>query len=140
MCPKGDDPLTPFQDYRTITIRTAAYINSGTFAGNFKFTFNGHSFAFPADPTQWTASDCEASFEGLSNVKAVSCSSPVTVGLVSTWTVQLLSFPLFPVENNIYHNDGNPDNSAFSCDAYSVTGVFAPSCTVTDVVTTNNPG
>ena len=138
-CPKGDDPLTPIGDYRTITITTSA--TSGTFGGTFKLTFNGDSFNFPADPSSWDSTACEASFAGLLNVKRVSCSTPVTSGTAyAQYTVQFVEWPILPVDTNIYENDGNPAATAFVCDPYSVSGTVDATCTIADVSANNLPG
>ena len=44
MCPKGDDPLTPFTDFRTIEFTTAATF--GEINGYIKFIFNGELLSF----------------------------------------------------------------------------------------------
>ena len=90
MCPKGDDPLTPFSDYRTITIATTAA--SGSLGGAFKFSFADQSFTFPGDARSWTSSDCTTSFQSnLQNVKAVSCTRLSTdARLGGTWKVQVI--------------------------------------------------
>lgn len=140
MCPKGDDPLTPFSDYRTIRITTSA--SSGTYGGYYKFNFNGQSFVFPANASEWSYSDCIASFESLPNVDHALCSDPIVSNeyLNAQYTVQLISFPLFPFENNLYLNDGNPPLAAFTCDTFDVTGVSNPTCTVSDVAVGAIPG
>jgi hypothetical protein len=132
MCPKGDDPLTPSEDYRTIRISIAT--TAGALGGSFKFTFNGLSFSFPAS---WTKSACELAFSSLQNVDIVTCSitaDPNANGRTNNnyITVNFLSFPANPYENNIVSNNGNPPLTAFGCDVSSATGT-GPSCTITDV-------
>ena len=139
MCPKGDDPVTAIGGYRTITITTSAA--SGSFGGYFRFSFNGESFNFPANPSHWMQFDCEKSFAGLSNVELVSCSNPTVIGShYAQYTVSFIKFPVLPRETNIFLNDGNPPLSAFVCDTFSVTGVVSPSCTLQDVNAVDIPG
>jgi hypothetical protein len=137
ICAKGDDPLTPYQDYRTLQIAINA--DSGTYGGSFKLNFNGYSLAFPATASLWGSSECAESFEALPNIASVSCSEPFIDGLYAVWTVQFLKFSTIPVDNNIYLNDGNPPLSAFSCDAFSVTGVVNAACTLSDVIVSDIP-
>ena len=139
LCPKGDDPLTDFTDYRSIVIDTVALF--GTLGGFFRFTFQGQSFSFPADSDSWQAQDCQKSFETLPNVKSVKCSVTAKGSHGSTsYLVQFLSFPSFPYENNIYTNDGNPSINFMDCDTSGVTGASHVSCTITDVAVSTIPG
>lgn len=132
MCPKGFDPLATFTDFRSITIETKAL--GGTLAGYFKFTFNGETFAFPAVAGDWDEVACQQSFESLPNIGTVKCSVGVSDNYGSTnYLVQFLDWPATPYENNIYSHNGNPPNSAFSCDVSSVTGALSPTCNVLDV-------
>ena len=132
MCPKGFDPLITFTDFRSIMIETKAY--GGYLAGYFKFTFNGETFAFPALASDWDEVACQQSFESLPNVGTVKCTVGTSDEYGSTnYLVQFKEWPVIPYENNIYTNDGNPPNSAFSCDVSAVTGGTSPSCTIADV-------
>lgn len=139
MCPKGDDPFTFSKDYRTVEVATAAA--SGSLNGLMKFSFGDSYFYFSADASLWDSQDCEADVEAMSNVDVASCSrSTVNADNGATYTIQFREFPLFPVDNNIYFNDGDPPNSYFKCETYKVTGGTSPSCTVTDVAVTSLPG
>jgi len=132
LCPKGYDPLVTFTDFRSIKIETKAY--GGYLAGYFKLTFNGETFAFPALATDWTETDCQQSFMSLRNVGTVQCTQGDSDPYGSTtYLIQFKEWPVIPYENNIYVNDGNPLNSAFSCDVTAVTGGTLPSCTIVDV-------
>jgi hypothetical protein len=132
MCPKGDDPITSFTDFRTITIVTSALF--GVLGGNFKFTFAGQSFSFPAKASFWLSDACEASFESLPNVESVKCvKDAIDDGFGgSTYTVQFLSFSTQPYENNIFSFDGNPLLSNFSCDTSEATPGINGTCIITD--------
>lgn len=54
MCPKGFDPLDYSDSYRTIVITIKSTQWSTSLHGLLKFTFNGYSFAFPANGHMWS--------------------------------------------------------------------------------------
>lgn len=142
-CPKGDDPLTTFSSYRTIKITTGAKV--GTYGGTFKFSYNGEYFTIPADSTTWTKAECEASFQGLSNIGEVMCEAPVEGAYLAytkyvSHTIQFRGFPTIPRENNVFSNDGNPLLADFACSTVDITGVTGPICEIVDVANTNLPG
>lgn len=138
MCPKGDDPFTNSVDYRTIEITTSS---TSSLDGYFQFIFNGEYFYFPANANDWTASSCESDIESLSNIKDVECSrSSVGTYNDATYTVQLMSFPVFPYENNIYHHDGNPSLSKFHCSTEKVTSGTDVTCNISNVIVDTIPG
>mmetsp|Transcript_37114 Transcript_37114/g.100166 ORF Transcript_37114/g.100166 Transcript_37114/m.100166 type:complete len:409 (-) Transcript_37114:25-1251(-) len=91
MCPKGDDPLTENQYYRMINVTTNATAVSANLNGTFEVTFDGHSFEFPANASKWTA----------------------------RWTVEFVSWPSNPAQNNYFNHQGNPPLSSFTCDTTS---------------------
>ena len=75
LCPKGDDPMTPFTGYRTITISIASNRDlSSQVSGEFVFGFNGESFKFSPGQSMFNSSDCKARFESLRNIEKVNCS------------------------------------------------------------------
>lgn len=135
MCPKGDDPLTPFTDYPSIVIRITQYQRFTT--GNYKFTFNGYSIALPT--AMWTKSACENAFKQLPNVGSVECGLR-TNGRNGGYQILLsfLSFPMFPRENNIYTHNGKPNIRSFSCDTSGVSGLAK--CDIFDVLGNKYPG
>lgn len=63
-CPKGDDPLTTGQSYRTVYLSTNA--TAGSLTGSFTVTFDGESFSLPFNAT---SSQCEEAWETLDNVE-----------------------------------------------------------------------
>jgi hypothetical protein len=137
MCPKGDDPLTTFTDYRTISITTSA--STGTLYGSFKFTFNTESFSFPANADDWSAADCETSFASLRNVNTVRCTKgSANSNGGATYIVQFVAFSVLPYENNIYYHGGNPSLDSFSCSTSSASDGFG-TCTITDSVVVTLP-
>jgi hypothetical protein len=52
------------------------------------------------------------------------------------------SWPVFPMENNIWSHTGNPDLAAFTCDIWNLatTGGAPIRCDITDVNATDTPG
>lgn len=139
MCPKGDDPFTAQVDYKTITFTTGA--SSGLLDGEFKLTFNGEYFYFDADANSFSASACEEAFEGLKNIKDVTCSrGNIDANNGATYTVEIVAFPLWPFENNIYTHYGDPPISSFQCDTDRVTAGTSPSCALVDVAVGTIPG
>ena len=139
MCPKGDDPFTVGKDYRTVEVATSAA--SGTLDGLMKFSFGDSYFYFPADASLWDSDDCKADVEAMNNVDVAACSrSAVNADQGATYTIQFQEFPMFPVDNNIFFNDGNPPDSHFKCETHKVTSGTSPSCAVTGVSVTSVPG
>ena len=51
----------------------------------------------------------------------------------ATFEISLLSFPLYPIMNNIYHHEGNPSISDFECQTNLVTDAVAVQCKFEDV-------
>ena len=54
--------------------------------------------------------------------------------------VSFASFPVVPVENNIFYHTGNPDLSAFTCDVSAVFPSGLVDCNITDVKNSNIKG
>lgn len=138
MCPKGDDPLTPYTDYRTILITVDQRFAAPT-SGSYKFTFNGQSVALPTAP--WTDQQCQKTFSELSNVEDVVCGVNRR-GRFNGYTIllQFLRFPSIPVENNIFVNDGNPPLYAFHCSSTGISTVGQATCTISDIDVSSLPG
>lgn len=133
MCPKGDDPLTKTDQFRTISITTSA--TDGDLNGYFTFRFDDNYFDFPGHGSNWTRYDCRNLFQSMENIHIASC----TMGVVGTHgeitvTVELREFPHRPVENNIYFHEGNPDITRFTCETDFVTGAAGVNCVVADVL------
>ena len=139
MCPKGDDPLTTYTDFRSIIIRVGTQ-SAGITGGTFKFTFHDESISIPG--TGWTEEQCKATFESLPNVDTVRCSVEFSISQHGGFTtvVAFEKFPVNPHQNNIYNHDGDPPLSAFACDTSQVLTVGRVTCTIDDVVTGILPG
>lgn len=133
MCPKGDDPLTTTEQFRTISITTSA--TDGILDGYFTLRFNNYYFDFPGHGSNWTKFDCRNLFQSMANVDIASCTMGEVGGDGSiTVVVELREFPLRPVENNIYFHEGSPDISQFQCDTTFVEGAAGVTCVIADVV------
>lgn len=138
MCPKGDDPLTPFTDYRSIIISVNQFYASPT-SGAYTFTFNDQSLALPT--YQISDQECQSLFELLPNIETVKCGVSKN-GRYGGYKVllQFLTFPSKPYENNLNSHDGNPPLQSFSCDTYGVKTNGAVTCIVEDAVVDQVPG
>jgi hypothetical protein len=138
MCPKGDDPLTAFADYRSIVITVNQYAST-PLSGNYKFVFNGQPLSLPT--SQWENVECEKAFKSLPNVGSVSC----TVSRNGRFggyiiLVKFLNFPVLPFENNIFQNDGYPSIIRFNCDSTGVLSTGSVSCSISEVPSVSVPG
>mmetsp|Transcript_1447 Transcript_1447/g.2361 ORF Transcript_1447/g.2361 Transcript_1447/m.2361 type:complete len:1569 (-) Transcript_1447:152-4858(-) len=141
LCPKGDDPMTPFNGYRTIVISITSNrdLASSHVSGEFVFGFNGESFRFKPGRRMFNNTDCKAGFQSLRNVEQVNCSVGSDSNMDVTYTVQLQKFPQLPLhENSLYQNDGNPPLDAFSCSTEEI-GLPFPTdsitCQISDTLT-----
>jgi len=72
ICPKGDDPLTLFSDFRTI-LMTIGTTSTEKLSGTVKFTFNGANAYFPANGNQFSYDQCQKKFSSLPNIETVKC-------------------------------------------------------------------
>ena len=55
MCPKGDDPMTAYQNYRAINVTTNSTNALDELNGTFAITFDGMTFEFNANATAVSA-------------------------------------------------------------------------------------
>lgn len=53
---------------------------------------------------------------------------------------ELVAFPTFPHQNNVFSHDGWPGLDAFSCSAANVTGATDPTCTFAVLNVSNSRG
>ena len=123
MCPKGFDPLLHSGLHqREINITTNATNKGSRLNGIFIMTFNGFSFEFNANATQFDEVACKAAWESLDNVEQVAClRGTLNEAGGSTYNIKFLAWPAVPMQNNVFNHDGNPPLSAFSCDSSNVT-------------------
>ena len=133
LCPKGDDPETAGQTYKSYKISVAS--SSGHLGGIIKFFSMATKTTFNAHGSLETSASCKTFLQKLYNIDTVSCEQ----GTVDTATggvdyiFNVTSWPVYPWQNNIYHHDGAPPASAFVCDvsrAKSQSG--AVSCNVSE--------
>lgn len=136
MCPKGDDPFTPFTDYPTIYIKVDQFL---TASGSYRFRFDGQSIALPT--SQIADQDCETLFLQLPNLADVECSVAKN-GRYGGYIIslQIIAFPTLPYQNNIYNHEGNISPSSFSCDNSGVSTSGTASCTISTVAIDLLPG
>ena len=82
-----------------------------------KFSFNGESFVFSTNVTQWTNARCQESFQSLEAVERVTCKQlrVFYTGGGATYQIEFRKFSVYPYENHLYTNNGNPPLSAFLC-------------------------
>lgn len=135
LCPKGDDPLTLNQNYRSI-----------------RFTvFNEHQYAedyvglqFMGETVLVNVFDLSACSNALSNkgpfgtVGCVTSKSYASNLYQQVFTLTFYSWPTYPRSNNLYSNDGNPLLTAFHCDVSTIkSGLGSPYCSFEDIVTTD---
>lgn len=139
MCPKGDDPMTSFANYLTVTI--SLRVSAGKLGGNVYLLINGQLIVFPAWYGSWSTSLCEKQFGAMNNIEEVSCrrtQNPDSKGNVD-WVVAFRKFPMIPYENNIYTNNGSLPLSNFICRTTYMTGTGA-SCKITNMTANSLPG
>jgi hypothetical protein len=104
-------------------------------SGQFRFSFNGQTFSFPGRAELWRDAECKASFESLANIDTVNCTSRRLSSRMIEYKITFLSFPLWPAENNVFVNDGNPLLSQFYCDTTRVTNSRKVYCELYDSTT-----
>ena len=141
MCPKGDDPLTPFSNYRTITISLRA---SSRIGGEIQFWINGHYIQFPAWWQSWSTTKCETLFASMPNVDEVECQVGPNTKTIDAYgnvdyVVAFTKFPSVPYENNVWTNNGSLPKDQMYCRTTYMTGTSA-SCTIADVSVSQLPG
>jgi hypothetical protein len=138
MCPKGFDPLkTSAVFYREINVTTNATAVGAALNGTFVMTFDGFSFEFDANATLFDDAACELAWKSLDNVEQVTCRrGGVNAAWGATYNIQFLAWPAIPMQNNVFHHEGNPPLSSFTCDASNVMAWpdAAALCQVEDVV------
>lgn len=138
MCPKGNDPLQAAYVTgvgRTIHISAATPVMPTELTGlGFRFSFNGFSFYISPHKMatrSWNSSHCAAAFSSLPNIEKATCSDVIyDVAKASngwqwtlTTTATLISYPMMPVENNIFTNNGLANQGVLGCDTALLHGV-----------------
>ncbi len=138
-CPKGNDPMTTTDQYRTIVLSLGAgNVQSGDF---YVFSFNGDSFSLPSTGSLWSAAECKAAFESLDGITTVDCTratvdtADAPTGVPTTdYTIVFRKFPTLARSDskNIYNNDGTVPLSSLACDTGPVPSSRRPYCVLSD--------
>jgi len=134
MCPKGDDPMTINQNYRTIMLTVTK--TSGSFSGSLGFEFQGTTSYLPL--TSPTAQNCAAALEASPQIGSVGCAVTYPSALTIQFTITFYSWPTNAKSNNLHYHDGNPLLREFLCDISRATSDI--SCAWGDVVSNNVVG
>lgn len=135
MCPKGDDPLTINQNYRSIKLRVES-TGSYDLEGKLGLQFMGSTVMMTLIGSTSTQCTDEIAFHG--NFGHVSCTLVKIDRLIFDYYLTFYSWPTFPKTNNFYSHDGNPSKYDFYCDLTLVSGFST--CVFTDIETTNIQG
>lgn len=133
-CPKGDDPLTLNQNYRTITL--TVYKTSGTYSGSLGFQFQGATTYLSL--TSPTSANCISTLQTSPQIGLVGCTVTFPSALTIQYTITFYSWPTNVKSNNFHYHDGNPLLREFLCDV-SMTSTDV-SCEFGDVVNDNVVG
>ena len=134
MCPKGDDPLTINQNYRSIKLRVAT-TSLSPLDGRLGLGFMGSKTTITLSNTAGLCTE-ELAFKG--NFGNVLCSAVVLSTKIMEFTITFYSWPTYPKTNNLYSHDGNPSRYDFFCDLTHVTGLTT--CQFTDIEASNIQG
>lgn len=135
MCPKGDDPLTLNQNYRTFQLDT--YSTTTTATGNLIVTFQGGRIYLPMSSP--SSSGCKSAFESSGYFDSVECTYTSVTSYHRKYQIEVLQWPVSPQQNNIWTHSGNPDISNFGCDT-SLVESASITCKFSDVYNTNVRG
>ena len=131
LCPKGLNPFVPFNQLPTLrlTIYDDTAKSTRPNGPAFIFTFQGKSFYF--HHRRWTMADCKRQFESLPNVETVNCTLESTpTSFLKTILVTFEAFPLLPFENNVYVNNGDPNDWKVGCVDTRGPGARGTSCSI----------
>lgn len=111
MCPKGDDPLTINQNFRAIRFEIYA---GAPLKGKIGLQFQGTKIYIPyAGLTSQSCSDL-LSFSGKFGL--VGCTYNHLSGYQINLDLTFYNWPIYPKDNNLYSNNGNPSSFDFFCD------------------------
>ena len=136
MCPKGDDPLTTNQEYRSLRMHVKTS-GSSDLSGQLGFRFHGKTIFFPLEYF-YSNVTCNDKFAFLGKFAHVGCSQVTVNSQHFFYDMVFYSWPIYPKDNNLYSHDGNPSLSEFFCDTtYSSHGTY---CDFEDVAAINVRG
>lgn len=132
MCPKGDDPLTINQNQREIFLTVETY-SGRDLSGQLGLQFQGTRVYLSL--TNPTSGKCSSDLSYQGKFGLVNC----IVRIVNTerfyFTLTFINWPIYPLDNNLFDNNGNPSATAFSCDRTRAS--FGAQCIFTDVISEN---
>ena len=137
MCPKGDDPLTPHSNYKTIQLRVTGPTG---FSGKLGIRFQGVTSYISISIASNEV--CKTQLETSKKFREISCTySMITHSRtnVHTFVISFLSWPVTPQENNIHSHNGNPSPEEFSCDTSGLDSSLV-TCSFTDLISEDIPG
>ena len=117
MCPKGDDPLTINQEYRSIRVHVRTKNARYELGGSLGLRFQGETVFFPLEYMLTTYTFCNEMFAFKGKFGHVACLQATRTYQYFTFDLNFYSWPVYPRENNLYSHDGNPNRFEFSCDA-----------------------
>jgi hypothetical protein len=111
MCPKGDDPLTINQNFRSI--QWDVYVGQ-VFRGKVGLEFQGTKVYLPFEGISSEYCSDLLSFSGKFGL--VGCKFISNVGYHMTFELTFYNWPIYPKDNNLFINNGNPSIYEFFCD------------------------
>lgn len=145
ICPKAFEPLTLDEKPNRRTVRLVTTADSGKMYGDLIFQFHGASFKLKADASIYPSEQCTADMN--KNFKPVAESKCVRESFddekkTGSYLISFLKYPTYPLENNIYFHNGNPDINKFFCNVSRVDleEIQNLNCLIEDVTTDNLPG
>ena len=134
-CPKGDDPLTINQNYRSILL-TVASTGSYDLEGQLGLNFMGETVMLTLSDATTSLCTNELAFHG--PFGHALCSVTQLTRLKFQFTFTFYSWPTYPKTNNLFSHDGNPSKYDFYCDTTHVTAFTT--CVFTDIEASNIQG
>ena len=132
LCPKGDDPYTTGQDYRTIEL-VVTTLHYKSLSGDLGITFQGETTFFSL--TSAATVLCTAQLKASPQFEDLTCDFSQPTPTRYVFLITFLRWPRAPKENNFYSHDGNPPITDFYCDISRADPDVK--CTFNDVVSTN---
>ncbi|OQR95710.1 hypothetical protein THRCLA_07633 [Thraustotheca clavata] len=137
LCPHGFDPATIGNKQNKKLRLQVLKSSSVPVTGNLLLNFHGHVVEMNLD--SGTSEHCSLVFRRFHNLGESSCVRTATTGanLLYEFDVELISFPIYPVMNNIFYHDGNPLSNEFTCDTSQLSHPTAISCTFTSLTDSN---
>jgi hypothetical protein len=135
MCPKGDDPLTLNQNVRKVMMHVQSGSRSFLY-GKVGMQFQGTVTYIPLEDI--TDKFCTSLISNQGKFGDVQCEVTRLSRFIMRYYFTFYNWPLYPKDNNLYANNGNPGLSEFFCDnSYASPGAY---CVFVDIESTNIQG